>query len=79
MYITPQVIGTYKGKCAELCGEFHSMMLFNVKVVSQEDYDARMDELAKMGNVGQLTANPDDPDNINRNNNLPGNKPKSEG
>jgi len=79
IYLTPQVIGTYKGKCAELCGEFHSMMLFNVKVVSQEDYDARMDELAKMGNVGQLTANPDDPDNINRNNNLPGNKPKSEG
>jgi cytochrome c oxidase subunit 2 len=79
MYLTPQVIGDYKGKCAELCGEFHSMMLFNVKVVSQSDYDARMDELAAMGNTGQLTANPDDPNNINRNNNLPGDNPKSEG
>jgi cytochrome c oxidase subunit 2 len=55
------------------------MMLFNVKVVSQEDYDARMDELEKMGNVGQLSADPNDPDNFNRNKNLPGNKPKSEG
>jgi cytochrome c oxidase subunit 2 len=79
MYLTPQVIGDYKGKCAELCGEFHSMMLFNVKVVSQADYDARMAELAAMGNTGQLTANPDDPNNINRNNNLPGDNPKSEG
>lgn len=79
MYLTPQVIGDYKGKCAELCGEFHSMMLFNVKVVSQEDYDARMAELAAMGNVGQLTADPNDPNNFNRNNNLPGDNPKSEG
>ena len=79
MYLTPQVIGDYKGKCAELCGEFHSMMLFNVKVVSQADYDAKMAELAAMGNTGQLTANPDDPNNINRNNNLPGDNPKSEG
>jgi len=79
MFLTPQVIGDYKGKCAELCGEFHSMMLFNVKVVSQADYDARMVELAAMGNTGQLTANPDDPNNINRNNNLPGDNPKSEG
>jgi cytochrome c oxidase subunit 2 len=79
MYLTPQVIGDYRGKCAELCGEFHSMMLFNVKVVSQADYDAKMAELAAMGNTGQLTASPDDPNNINRNNNLPGDNPKSEG
>ena len=25
--------GTYIGKCAELCGEYHSLMLFQVKVV----------------------------------------------
>lgn len=78
MYFTPQVIGEYKGKCAELCGEFHSMMLFNVKVVSQEDYDAQMAKLAQMGNVGQLSANPDDP-NFNRNNNLPGDNPEVRG
>jgi hypothetical protein len=50
-----------------------------VKVVSQADYDARMAELKKMGNIGKLSADPDDPENVNRNNNLPGNKPKSEG
>ena len=67
MYFTPQKIGTYKGKCAELCGEFHSMMLFNVKVVSQADYDAHMAELAAKGNNGLLD------DKYNRNQNLPGN------
>jgi len=45
---------TYAGKCAELCGEHHSGMLFNVKVVSREEYDAHMDELRERGNVGQL-------------------------
>ena len=31
--------GTFVGKCAELCGEYHSAMLFNVKIVSQSEYD----------------------------------------
>ncbi len=30
--------GTFAGKCAELCGEYHSEMLFNVAVVSQQEY-----------------------------------------
>lgn len=38
--ITPTAEGTYAGKCYELCGVYHSRMLFNVKVVSQEEYDA---------------------------------------
>ena len=79
MYLTPQVIGEYKGKCAELCGEFHSMMLFNVKVVSQADYDAHISDLSEQGNTGQLTADPNDPNNINRNNNLPGDNPEIKG
>jgi cytochrome c oxidase subunit 2 len=33
--ITPKKIGTYDGKCAELCGQDHSRMLFNVEVVSR--------------------------------------------
>ena len=37
--LTPQVEGTYDGKCAELCGEYHSEMLFNVKVVSEREYN----------------------------------------
>jgi cytochrome c oxidase subunit 2 len=73
MYFTPQVEGTYKGKCAELCGEFHSMMLFNVKVVSQAEYDAQMAKLAAAGNVGQLDSKYD------RNQNLPGDNPEIRG
>ena len=38
--ITPKKIGTYAGKCAELCGQDHSRMLFNVEVVSPTDTTA---------------------------------------
>ena len=40
--VIPTKEGTYKGKCAELCGEYHASMLFNVKVVSQEEFDEHM-------------------------------------
>jgi len=75
MYFTPMKEGTYVGKCAELCGEYHSMMLFNVKVVSQAEYDSQMASLAALGNVGQLSTEYD------RNQNLPGGDPsiRSEG
>ena len=46
---TPTVIGDYKGKCFELCGVDHSRMLFNVKVVSQADYDDYLAELSEQG------------------------------
>ena len=52
--IKPTEIGTFRGKCAELCGAYHSQMLFQVKVVSQGDFDARMAELKAKGNVGLL-------------------------
>ncbi|MFI2102117.1 cytochrome c oxidase subunit II [Isoptericola sp. NPDC019693] len=52
--VTPTREGTYAGKCAELCGEFHSGMLFNVKVVSQAEYDAHIDDLAAAGQTGEL-------------------------
>ncbi|MGN8245347.1 cytochrome c oxidase subunit II [Cellulomonas soli] len=52
--VTPQEEGTYLGKCAELCGEEHSSMLFNVKVVSQEEYDAHMQDLRDAGQTGEL-------------------------
>jgi cytochrome c oxidase subunit 2 len=48
---TPTVIGDYAGKCFELCGTYHSRMLFNVKVVSQDDYDAYLADLADQGFV----------------------------
>jgi cytochrome c oxidase subunit 2 len=47
--ITPTTIGEYKGKCYELCGVYHSRMLFNVHVVSQEDYDAYVQSLVDAG------------------------------
>jgi cytochrome c oxidase subunit II len=66
MSVTPERIGTYAGKCAELCGEYHSLMLFNVEVVSEEDYDAYIESLRLAGNEGQLGQEYD------RNQNLPG-------
>jgi cytochrome c oxidase subunit II len=48
---TPTVIGDFAGKCFELCGTYHSRMLFNVKVVSQDDYDAYLADLADQGSV----------------------------
>lgn len=66
MYFTPLKEGTYVGKCAELCGEYHSMMLFNVKVVSVAEYERQMGQLAVAGNIGQLSGE------FDRNQNLPG-------
>jgi cytochrome c oxidase subunit 2 len=73
MYFTPTKEGTYAGRCAELCGEYHSMMLFRVKVVSEQDYAAHIAELAAKGNVGQLS------NDYDRNQNLPGGNPGARG
>jgi cytochrome c oxidase subunit 2 len=66
MSVIPERVGTYDGKCAELCGEYHSLMLFKVKVVSQDDYDTYIQSLRAAGNEGQLNKDYD------RNQNLPG-------
>ncbi|MHA3683059.1 aa3-type cytochrome oxidase subunit II [Leucobacter sp. HY1910] len=55
MSITPEKTGTFMGKCAELCGEYHSMMLFEVRVVEQAEYDAYVAELREAGNTGQVS------------------------
>ena len=52
--VVPTETGTFQGKCAELCGAYHSQMLFKVKVVSQQEYDAHMAELRAEGNTAQL-------------------------
>lgn len=52
-HVTPQETGTFVGKCAELCGEYHSEMLFQVKVVERAEYDAQMKKLRDAGNVGE--------------------------
>lgn len=46
--------GTYMGKCAELCGEFHAEMLFNVEVVPMDEYLEYTDGLREQGNDGIL-------------------------
>lgn len=50
--VTPQEEGMYSGKCAELCGEFHGEMVFNVAVVDRQTYDEEMAKLREAGNVG---------------------------
>ena len=47
--LTPNRKGEYAGKCAELCGVYHSRMLFNVKVVSAQDYAAHLKQLQATG------------------------------
>ena len=52
--IVPTNVGVYDGKCAELCGEFHSAMLFNVAVVPRAEYEAEMERLREAGQIGSL-------------------------
>lgn len=42
--ITPTELGDFKVRCAEICGTDHSKMLAEVRVVSQADYDAWIEE-----------------------------------
>lgn len=44
--VTTTETGEFAGKCYELCGAYHSRMLFEVRVVEQDEYDAYLDELA---------------------------------
>lgn len=50
--MTPTREGTFTGRCAELCGLYHSRMIFKVKVVSPEEYQAHLRDLAELGQVG---------------------------
>jgi cytochrome c oxidase subunit 2 len=50
--VTTTETGTFAGKCYELCGAYHSRMLFEVKIVSQEEYEDYLADLAS------------DPDNV---------------
>jgi cytochrome c oxidase subunit 2 len=56
---TPTREGTFAGKCAELCGTYHSRMLFNVDVVSREKYDEHLRGLEEQGNVGEVLGGAD--------------------
>ncbi|MDN5552100.1 MAG: cytochrome c oxidase subunit II, partial [Brevibacterium sp.] len=54
LHLRAEKEGEYVGKCAELCGEYHSEMLFNVKVVSKAEFEDYTKSLADEGNKGQL-------------------------
>jgi cytochrome c oxidase subunit II len=51
--ITATKMGSYVGRCAELCGTYHSQMNFEVRVVSEQDFEAYLAALERFG--------PDDP------------------
>jgi cytochrome c oxidase subunit 2 len=50
--LIPRREGTYAGKCAELCGVYHSRMLFNVEVVDKATFTSKLRELEEAGNIG---------------------------
>jgi cytochrome c oxidase subunit 2 len=49
--ITPTREGVFRGRCYELCGVYHSRMLFEVHVVSREEYDQHLQDLEDAGLV----------------------------
>jgi cytochrome c oxidase subunit II len=53
LQLTPTTEGIFAGKCAELCGTYHSAMLFNVHVVSEADYNAYLKTLVAKGQTGE--------------------------
>lgn len=52
--LTPDTVGTFVGRCAELCGVDHSRMIFNVKVVERAEFDAYIEDLRAKGQTGLL-------------------------
>jgi cytochrome c oxidase subunit II len=53
--LTPTREGVFQGRCAELCGVYHSRMLFELHIVSLEEYEQHLAELEDKGQVGLTT------------------------
>jgi cytochrome c oxidase subunit 2 len=51
--VKPNTLGEFRGKCYELCGAYHSRMLFNVKVVTAEEFDQYLRDLQAKGNESE--------------------------
>jgi cytochrome c oxidase subunit II len=49
---TPDREGVYQGRCAELCGVFHTVMPTTVEVVSQSEYESRLERLTGQDQPG---------------------------
>ena len=56
MWFRPEVTGTFRSQCVELCGKEHGFMPIVVRVVSQEDYTKWVGEKKK-----EMLAADDDP------------------
>ena len=54
--VTPVEEGEYLLRCAEICGLDHSQMLANVRVVSQAEFDAWVEEKLAAPKFAELTA-----------------------
>lgn len=52
--LTPDRVGLFPGKCAELCGTDHARMLFNVQIVERPEFEAHIESLRAKGQTGQL-------------------------
>ena len=52
--VTPNKLGVFPGKCAELCGVDHARMIFDVKVVTRAEFDAHIAELKAKGQTGAI-------------------------
>ncbi|MGH3498184.1 MAG: aa3-type cytochrome oxidase subunit II [Nocardioidaceae bacterium] len=52
--MTANRLGTYAGHCAELCGLYHSRMIFTVKVVTPQQYAAHLKALADPNGIDQI-------------------------
>ena len=59
IYLTPTESGEFAGRCAELCGVFHSRMLFTLKVVDRAAYDEHLQQLEAAGQTGILLGGED--------------------
>ncbi len=52
--LTPDKLGTFAGRCAELCGLEHSRMLFTVRIVTPSQYKKHLQTLQAEGQTGIL-------------------------
>jgi cytochrome c oxidase subunit 2 len=53
--LTPTREGVFTGRCAELCGMYHSRMIFKVHIVPRAEYDRHLVELKNKGEIGAPT------------------------
>ncbi len=59
--VTIRKQGTYVGRCAELCGEKHDRMNFEVKVVSGQEYDAFIETMRQNSSAVANVSSPSSP------------------